>query len=107
MLRRGVSAAVRARCAASVRAAYTASHAAAAAAAAVPHSFDVLRLAPGGGAPELSTGVAPAALGVAPRDASLFRRAHFCAPPATLTWRGDALYVRLVRAQRLPGGHVT
>jgi hypothetical protein len=40
-------------------------------------------------------------LGVARRDAALFARTAFCAPPATLTLRGDALYVRLVRSAAL------
>jgi hypothetical protein len=61
-------------------------------------SFDVLRVAPGGAAPEQLFGVAASSLRLAPRDAPLFARTRFCAPPATLTWRGDALYVRLVRA---------
>jgi hypothetical protein len=73
--------------------------AAAAAAASGEPSFDVLRVSPGGAAPELLPGVRASALRLAPRDAPLFARTRFCAPPATLTWRGDALYVRLVRGR--------
>lgn len=68
----------------------------------------MLRISPASpGPPELLRASA-AALRVHPRDASLFRVARFCNPPASLIFTGEALYVRLVRGgiSPAPGGSI-
>lgn len=60
--------------------------------------FEVLRLSVSSAEPQLLDASA-AELGVPARDASLFQSNEFCAQPASLLWRGDALFLRLVRSE--------